>query len=156
MRGERSSEQRHFEAGRVLGRLRRDITEIGSSRILLLVEGRRDRNRLNELGFDADAISVLNQGHPIIKRLDMMILSHPKLERLEVFMDWDRTGGRLQRRCMRYLISSDAPASEVVRDTMIRLLTPETRVVEHIGQWDALIEGMALSDPPPADYLLEG
>ena len=156
MRGDRSSEERHLEAGRILGRLRRDITETDLGRILLLVEGRRDRDRLNELGFSVDVIQVLNQGHPIIERLDMILLSSPELERLEVFMDWDRTGGRLQRRCMRYLVSSDAPASEVVRDAMVRLLTPETRVVEHIGHWDPLIKGMEVEDPPPANHLLEG
>ncbi|MAK78414.1 MAG: hypothetical protein CL992_03995 [Euryarchaeota archaeon] len=155
MRGDRSSEQRHLEAGRVLGRLRREISEASLGQTLVLVEGKRDRNRLNELGFNVDAICVLNQGHSINGRLDALLLSNPELEHLEVFMDWDRTGGRLQRRCMRYLISSDAPASEVVRDAMVRLLTPETRMVEHIGRWDGLIEGMETVDPPPVDHLLE-
>ena len=156
MRGDRSSEQRHLEAGRILGRLRREINEANPGQILILVEGRRDRNRLNELGFDADAICVLNQGYSINERLDMLLLSTPELEHLEVFMDWDRTGGRLQRRCMRYLVSSDAPASEAVRAAMVRLLTPETRMVEHIGQWESLTDGMEMVDPMPDDHLLEG
>ena len=155
MRSERSPEQRHREAGRILGQLRRDISDNDTGKILVLVEGRRDRQRLNELGFTTEVIYVLNQGYPIIERLDMIASANPDLERLEVFMDWDRTGGRLQRRCMKYLSSSDIPASESVRDAIVRFLTPETRMVEHIGFWDALTDGMAMEDPPALDYFQE-
>jgi len=56
---------------------------------------------------------------------------------------------------MKYLSSSDIPASESVRDAIVRFLTPETRMVEHIGFWDALTDGMAMEDPPALDYFQE-
>jgi 5S rRNA maturation endonuclease (ribonuclease M5) len=50
-----------------------------------------------------------------------------------VFMDWDRTGGRLQANIRRNLESLDVRFDEQLRSTLMRCLKPETRVVEGLS-----------------------
>jgi 5S rRNA maturation endonuclease (ribonuclease M5) len=47
-------------------------------------------------------------------------------------MDWDRTGGRLQRRIVDLLESFDMKVSQETRNTLMKALKPETRVVESL------------------------
>ena len=55
-------------------------------------------------------------------------------------MDWDRTGGRLQRKIVESLESLDMKVSQDTRIILMKALKPETRVVESLkGLSDALL-----------------
>lgn len=65
----------------------------------VLVEGRRDLAALEALGVGGVHVR-LNRGLSVEARLDQMV-ERSEMEgwgQLVVLMDWDRTGGRLQRR----------------------------------------------------------
>jgi 5S rRNA maturation endonuclease (ribonuclease M5) len=47
-----------------------------------------------------------------------------------MLMDWDRTGGRLQRDICRRLESLDIAVDSLLRKRLSRYITPETKTVE--------------------------
>ncbi|NCG01826.1 MAG: hypothetical protein GWP25_08560 [Euryarchaeota archaeon] len=47
-------------------------------------------------------------------------------------MDWDRTGGRLQKTLTQRLESLDVKVCHVLRNELLKALKPETRVVESL------------------------
>ena len=51
---------------------------------------------------------------------------------ISVLMDWDRTGGRLQRRIVDLFESFDMKVSKETRTVLMKALKPETRVVESL------------------------
>jgi 5S rRNA maturation endonuclease (ribonuclease M5) len=65
-----------------------------------------------------------------------------------LLMDWDRTGGRLQRDLSRRLESFDMLIDSQLRKWLSRFLTPETRTVEGLrGFISELKMRMQLFDP---------
>jgi len=57
-----------------------------------------------------------------------------------VLMDWDRTGGRLQRKIIELLESFDMKVCQETRNILMKALKPETRVLESLkGLSDALL-----------------
>ncbi len=110
----------------------------------MLVEGRRDRMALEQLGFTGP-IEVLNRGWPVDDVLVHMLETYGRKSTVDsgpsivVLMDWDRTGGRLQNNIRRNLESLDVRFDERLRSTLMRCLKPETRVVEGLS---GLIEAL--------------
>jgi 5S rRNA maturation endonuclease (ribonuclease M5) len=47
-------------------------------------------------------------------------------------MDWDRTGGRLQKTLTQRLESLDVKVCHILRNELLKALKPETRVVESL------------------------
>lgn len=103
--------------------------ERNESGIPILVEGRKDREKLITLGFSGK-IEVLNRGRPIDEVAVIMVEKYQVA--VEVLMDWDRTGGRLQRRLMDAFASLDRPAIDELHSVLRKALKPETRCVESI------------------------
>ena len=110
----------------------------------IFVEGRRDRLALERLGFSGP-VEVLNRGWPVDDVLVHLVETYGRRREEDggpsviVFMDWDRTGGRLQATIRRNLESLDVRFDEQLRSTLMRCLKPETRVVEGLsGVADAL------------------
>ncbi|MEC8709576.1 MAG: hypothetical protein VXX77_04030, partial [Candidatus Thermoplasmatota archaeon] len=104
----------------------------------------RDRLALERLGFSGP-VEVLNRGWPVDDVLVHLVETYGRRREEDggpsviVFMDWDRTGGRLQATIRRNLESLDVRFDEKLRSTLMRCLKPETRVVEGLsGLADAL------------------
>ena len=104
----------------------------------MFVEGRRDRLALERLGFSGP-VEVLNRGWPVDDVLVHLVETFGRRSAIDggpsiiVFMDWDRTGGRLQANIRRNLESLDVRFDEQLRSTLTRCLKPETRVVEGLS-----------------------
>tara|TARA_B100000965_G_scaffold390287_1_gene396952 strand:+ start:845 stop:1051 length:207 start_codon:yes stop_codon:yes gene_type:complete len=67
-------------------------------------------------------------------------------------MDWDRTGGQLQRKLTQRLESLDVKVSDALRNQLLKALKPETRVVEAMsGFAQDLLPFILLEDPHPTE-----
>ena len=81
--------------------------EINNNGLPILVEGKRDRELLYELGF-LGPIEILNRGWSLEKLAIFLIEKYPQSNKnpiLSILMDWDRTGGRLQNKLIQILSS---------------------------------------------------
>ena len=134
-RGSSNAEERWHHAAQALAhaRLRNRTSEA-----VILIEGRRDREALERLGFSGP-IEVLNRGWPVDDVLVHLVETHGRRSKHDrgpsviVLMDWDRTGGRLQSNIRRNLESLDVGFDEQLRSVLMRFLKPETRVVEGLS-----------------------
>lgn len=140
-RGSSNAEERWHKAAQALAHERQRNRD---ARAVVLVEGRRDRIALEQLGFSGP-IEVLNRGWPVDDVLVYLLETYGRKSAVDggpsiiVLMDWDRTGGRLQTTIRRNLESLDVRFGEDLRSTLMRCLKPETRVVEGLsGLIDAL------------------
>lgn len=140
-RGSSNAEERWHKAAQALAHERQRNRDAGA---VVLVEGRRDRIALEQLGFSGP-IEVLNRGWPVDDVLVHLLETYGRKSSVDggpsiiVLMDWDRTGGRLQTTIRRNLESLDVRFGEDLRSTLMRCLKPETRVVEGLsGLIDAL------------------
>ena len=95
--------------------------------IVILVEGKRDVRALKELGFTGP-IEQLNRGWSV-DRFVIWVVENFVLPPI-VLMDWDRTGGRLQRDIQRRMESLDVIISDDLRRTLSKSIRPETLCVE--------------------------
>ena len=103
----------------------------------ILVEGKRDARALTTLGFQGPIVLV-NQGRPLGEVIAKLIESYS--QKIILLMDWDRTGGRLQKEFRERLISLDRPIDESLRKTLSIVLTPESRVVEALYKMADLLK----------------
>jgi len=103
----------------------------------VLVEGKRDKIALESLGFTGK-IEVLNRGWSIERVVTYLFETYGTRNQIDdstvisVLMDWDRTGGRLQRKILELLESFDMKVSQETRNVLMKALKPETRVVESL------------------------
>ena len=131
-------------AGRALAEAR-VLNRNGSA---ILVEGKRDRMALEELRFTGD-VKLLNRGWPIEKVVVDLIENYS--EKPIILMDWDRTGGRLQRDISKRLESLDILIDNEPRRTLSKALRPETLCVEGLRSLSSeLIPIIDLNDPEGA------
>ena len=78
----------------------------------MFVEGRRARLALDRLGFSGP-VEVLNRGWPVDDVLVHLVETFGRRSKIDggpsiiVFMDWDRTGGRLLANIRRNLEALD-------------------------------------------------
>lgn len=104
---------------------------------VILVEGQRDEVALRSLGFTGP-IEKLNRGWTVDR---VVVYIAEKYGNCIVLMDWDRTGGRLQRRLMDSMISLDIKPSDELRRALSKAMKPDTMCVESLtsflGQSDA-------------------
>ena len=134
-RGSANAEERWLKAAFSLAESRLRNREQNCA---ILVEGRRDREALERLGFSGP-IEVLNRGWRVDDVLVYMVETYGRRSPLAggpsivLLMDWDRTGGRLQSTCRRNLESLDVRFDEGLRRTLMKCLKPETTVVEGLS-----------------------
>ena len=117
-------EQRYALANRALDCC---ITENSDGKVIL-VEGKRDEIALRNLGFTGP-IEKLNRGWGIEK---VVVYIVEKYGNCIVLMDWDRTGGRLQRRLMDSLTSLDIKPCDELRRALSKAMKPDTMCVEDL------------------------
>lgn len=134
-RGSSNAEERWHQAAQALAGARLRNRKANA---VVLVEGRRDREALEGLGFSGP-IEVLNRGWPVDDVLVFVVETYGRRSQVDrgpsviVLMDWDRTGGRLQANIRRNLESLDVGFDEQLRSVLMRCLKPETRVVEGLS-----------------------
>lgn len=134
-RGSSNAEERWHQAAQALAGARLRNRKANA---VVLVEGRRDREALEGLGFSGP-IEVLNRGWPVDDVLVFLVETYGRRSLVDrgpsviVLMDWDRTGGRLQANIRRNLESLDVGFDEQLRSVLMRCLKPETRVVEGLS-----------------------
>ena len=102
----------------------------------ILVEGKRDKDFLLELGFSG-TIEVLNRGWSLEKLAiylleKYLVISENKKPMLSILMDWDRTGEKLQKKLVQIFSSMDEIVDETLRNELIRTLNGRTKTVEGI------------------------
>ena len=110
----------------------------------IIVEGPRDKRALIAFGFTGP-IEVLNRGWPIERVVAYWYETYGTRNDAAggssvcLLMDWDRTGGRLQRKLANLMQSFDMMVDQEMRVTLQKNLKPETRVVESLyGMADRL------------------
>ena len=103
---------------------------------VILVEGQRDELALRTLGFSGPIVK-LNRGWPIDR---VVVYIAEKYGSCIVLMDWDRTGGRLQKRLMDSMGSLDIKPSDECRRALSKAMKPDTMCVEDLpsflGEYD--------------------
>ncbi len=65
-----------------------------------------------------------------------------------LLMDWDRTGGRLQKSLTQRLESLDAKVCNELRNQLLKALKPETRVVESLKSFDVELSPFIEQEDP--------
>ncbi len=103
----------------------------------ILVEGKRDKKALECLGFTGQ-IEVLNRGWTIDRVVTSLFEIYGQRNPtdsgpvISVLMDWDRTGGRLQKKLVQLMESFDMKVCQETRNVLMKAIKPETRVVESL------------------------
>tara|TARA_S200000501_G_scaffold63206_1_gene54026 strand:+ start:7674 stop:8243 length:570 start_codon:yes stop_codon:yes gene_type:complete len=111
----------------------------------ILVEGKRDKIALECLGFTGKIV-VLNRGWTIDRVVTSLFEIYGQRNPsdsgpvISVLMDWDRTGGRLQKKLVQLMESFDMKVCQDTRNVLMKAIKPETRVVESLkGMSDKLL-----------------
>ena len=134
-------ELRFSNAGQAIGEARR------KNRLYnwpIIVEGPRDKRALLALGFTGP-LEVLNRGWTIERVVAHLYETYGTRNESTggssvcLLMDWDRTGGRLQRKLANLMQGFDMSVDQEIRTILQKNLKPETRVVESLyGMADRL------------------
>ena len=134
-------ELRFSNAGQAIGEARR------KNRLFnwpIIIEGPRDKRALLALGFTGP-VEVLNRGWTIERVVAHLYETYGTRNESAggasvcLLMDWDRTGGRLQRKLANLMQSFDMMVDQETRTILQKNLKPETRGVESLyGMADRL------------------
>ena len=134
-------ELRFSNAGQAIGEARRKNRLFNW---LIIIEGPRDKRALQALGFTGP-VEVLNRGWTIERVVAHLYETYGTRNESAggasvcLLMDWDRTGGRLQRKLANLMQSFDMMVDQETRTILQKNLKPETRVVESLyGMADRL------------------
>ena len=131
------SEKRFILAAKALeeSRMRNLPIQLGGSNCPILVEGKRDRELLKRLNF-LGPIELVNRGWSLDRLVIHLTELFGKKNRIDgkgsliLLMDWDRTGGRLQRTLLTQFEALDVKIDHNCRTVLMKCLKPETRTVE--------------------------
>lgn len=113
------------------------LNEENSLGLAIIVEGKKDITALRKLGFKG-VIEQLNRGWDVDRFCTYLFETYGTRNDqggpvIELLMDWDRTGGRLQKRLVENLQSLDVKFSQEARKVLSRALKPETKFVEALS-----------------------
>ena len=135
--------------------IRRNRSGEGNPDCPILVEGLRDEKALRALGFTG-IVERVNRGWDRSRLVAYLHETYgtrnivDKRPALILLMDWDRTGGRLQKALRDQLMAMDMPVDEDLRTVLLRVMKPEARTIEalapHSRNLTPLIEEF-LDDP---------
>ena len=117
-------EQRYSLANRAL---EESIEENAEGKVIL-VEGKRDELALRKLGFTGP-IEKFNRGWSVDRVVVYIVEEYGSCI---VLMDWDRTGGRLQKRLMDSMTSLDIKPCDELRRALSKAMKPDTMCVEDL------------------------
>lgn len=96
----------------------------------ILVEGTKDVTALRALGLEGD-IRVVNTGLGLVPLVESIHAEGVK--DLVLLCDWDRTGGRLQRRLRELCDSHAIRWNDAHRQALVRIVGNEARTVESLA-----------------------
>lgn len=117
--------------------LRNSSIEYGGCGCPVLVEGINDVKALRELGFTGN-IEKVNRGWDMPKLVTYLYEKYGTRNQVDgggsimLLMDWDRTGGRLQKLLRERLESLDVKVDEDLRTELMKSMKPEGRTVESL------------------------
>ena len=102
----------------------------------VIIEWKRDRYALEALDFTGP-IEVLNRGWGLDRFIAYLYETYGTRDAqggpsMCLLMDWDRTGGRLQKSLTERLEAMDVKVCDALRNQLLKALKPETRVVESL------------------------
>lgn len=95
---------------------------------VILIEGKRDETALRLLGFEGP-IEKLNRGWSVEK---VVAYLNSNYESCIILMDWDRTGGRLQKKIIESMTGMEIKISDELRQVLSKAMKPDTRCVEEL------------------------
>ena len=95
---------------------------------VILIEGKRDETALRILGFEGP-IEKLNRGWSVEK---VVAYLNSNYESCIILMDWDRTGGRLQKKIIDSMTGMEIKISDELRKVLSKAMKPDTRCVEEL------------------------
>ena len=128
---------RYTIAGQALGkaRLRNRPTQSGGCGCPIIVEGKKDVLALKTMGFTGP-IEQVNRGWDQSRLVTYLFETYGSLNTADhdasviLLMDWDRTGGRLQRKIGERLQAFGMRIDNETRMELVRAMKPEGRTVE--------------------------
>ena len=128
---------RYTIAGQALGRarLRNRPTQSGGCGCPIIVEGKKDIIALKAMGFTGP-IEQVNRGWNQSRLVTYLFETYGILNEADqgpsviLLMDWDRTGGRLQRKIGERLQAFGMRIDNEIRMELVRAMKPEGRTVE--------------------------
>ena len=134
-----TKEERLFLAAKAIKEsiIRNLPIEDGGYNCPILVEGINDVKCLRALGF-LGIIETVNKGWD---RPRMVAYLHETygaklaidgLPRIILLMDWDRTGGRLQKKIVESMAGLEINVSDELRQVLSKAMKPDTRCVEDL------------------------
>ena len=102
----------------------------------VIVEGIRDENAVRALGFTGP-VEKVNRGWDRSRLIAYLHKTYAEEEinegpRVILLMDWDRTGGRIQRRLMDSMTSLDIKPCDELRRALSKAMKPDTMCVEDL------------------------
>lgn len=110
----------------------------------VLVEGAKDVAALRTLGLTGE-ILVVHTGVGLVARVED--LHAQGVRELVLLLDWDRTGGRLQRRLRELLDTHVIRWSDRERQALVRIVGNEARCVESLVRFRLTLQQRALGGP---------
>jgi len=116
-------------------RIRNRPTRKGGCDCPVIVEGRKDRLALESIGF-AGKIEQVNRGWDQSRFVAFIFEKYGILNKVDqgpsviLLMDWDRTGGRLQRKIGERLEAFGMKVDHETRMELVRSMKPEGKTVE--------------------------
>ena len=130
-------DERYTSAGRALAqaRIRNRPTRKGGCDCPVIVEGRKDRLALESIGFTGK-IEQVNRGWDQSRFVAFIFEKYGILNKVDqghsviLLMDWDRTGGRLQRKIGERLEAFGMKVDHETRMELVRSMKPEGKTVE--------------------------
>ena len=130
-------DERYTSAGRALGhaRIRNRPTRKGGCDCPVIVEGRKDRLDLESIGLTGK-IEQVNRGWDQSRFVAFIFEKYGILNKVDqgpsviLLMDWDRTGGRLQRKIGERLEAFGMKVDHETRMELVRSMKPEGKTVE--------------------------
>ena len=146
---------RYSTAGRVLGELRHRnrLPANGGCGCPIIIEGRRDGIALRKLGFTGP-IEQVNRGWDQSRFVTHIYEKYGILNNVDqgcsicLLMDWDRTGGRLQKKLGERFLAFGMLVDNATRMELVRSMKPEGRTVEGLGAHaDKLLPYIDMFDP---------
>ena len=130
-------DERYTSAGRALGqaRIRNRPARKGGCGCPVIVEGRKDRLALESIGFTGK-IEQINRGWDQSRFVAFIFEKYGIFNKVDqgpsviLLMDWDRTGGRLQRKIGERLEAFGMKVDHETRMELVRSMKPEGKTVE--------------------------
>jgi 5S rRNA maturation endonuclease (ribonuclease M5) len=110
----------------------KELRESSKQGAIILVEGRKDKRALRELGVEGEVIFASH--FPLLKLIDHVANNGAEIV---VLTDWDRKGDLLAERINRYLIALGHTPNLRIRVELSRLIKKDAREVENLPSYIA-------------------